>query len=112
MTEDQALSEAELQEFLNTYSNWELKDGWIRRKYGTPGWSHTLMLVNTIGYLAEAGNHHPDLRNFRHIKSMPSPGKTSVWQKKLKKPCSGNQKQTPLWMGSLKNGSTDSTRFG
>ncbi|WP_417390720.1 4a-hydroxytetrahydrobiopterin dehydratase [Gimesia sp.] len=61
MTEDQALSEAELQEFLNTYSNWELRDGWIRRKYSTPGWSHTLMLVNTIGYLAEAGNHHPDL---------------------------------------------------
>lgn len=61
MTEDQALTEEQIQEFLNTYSAWELRDGWLRRKFGTPGWSHTLMLVNTIGYLAEAGNHHPDL---------------------------------------------------
>lgn len=61
MTEDQVLSEEQIQEFLNTYPKWELRDGWLRRKYATPGWSHTLMLVNTVGYLAEAGNHHPDL---------------------------------------------------
>lgn len=61
MTEDQVLTEEQIQEFLNTHSHWELRDGWLRRKYATPGWPHTLMLVNTIGYLAEAGNHHPDL---------------------------------------------------
>lgn len=40
---------------------WFLEEGWIRRKYKTDGWQATLMLVNTIGYLAEAAYHHPDL---------------------------------------------------
>ncbi|HAZ60132.1 MAG TPA: 4a-hydroxytetrahydrobiopterin dehydratase [Gammaproteobacteria bacterium] len=40
---------------------WELKDGWIRRTYRTAGWKGTLMVVNTIGHLAEAAFHHPDL---------------------------------------------------
>ena len=40
---------------------WEYKDGWIRRKYKTSGWKSTLMVVNTVGHLAEAGFHHPDL---------------------------------------------------
>ena len=33
----------------------------IRRNYKTDGWPTTLMLVNAIGYLAEAAYHHPDL---------------------------------------------------
>jgi 4a-hydroxytetrahydrobiopterin dehydratase len=41
--------------------HWELKDGWIRRKYKTSGWKSTLMVVNTVGHLAEAGFHHPDM---------------------------------------------------
>jgi len=61
MPDDQALTEEQIQDFLNSSPDWELRDGWIRRKFSTPGWPHTLMLVNTIGYLAEAGNHHPDL---------------------------------------------------
>ena len=35
--------------------------GWIRRNYKTDGWPTTLMLVNAIGFLAEAAYHHPDL---------------------------------------------------
>src|SRR5947199_6496463 len=41
---------------------WYLEDGWLRRKYTTDGWPTTLMLVNAIGYLAEAAWHHPDLQ--------------------------------------------------
>jgi 4a-hydroxytetrahydrobiopterin dehydratase len=41
--------------------HWYLEDGWIRRKYKTSGWKGTLMVVNTIGHLAEAAWHHPDL---------------------------------------------------
>lgn len=41
--------------------NWALQDGWIRRKYKTAGWKSTLMVVNTVGHLAEAAWHHPDL---------------------------------------------------
>ncbi len=40
---------------------WRLEDGWIRRKYKTSGWKATLMVVNTVGHLAEAAWHHPDL---------------------------------------------------
>ena len=41
--------------------HWFLEDGWIRRKYKTSGWKATLMVVNTVGHLAEAAWHHPDL---------------------------------------------------
>jgi len=40
---------------------WYVEDGWIRRKYKTSGWKATLMVVNTVGHLAEAAWHHPDL---------------------------------------------------
>jgi 4a-hydroxytetrahydrobiopterin dehydratase len=40
---------------------WYFEDGWIRRKYKTSGWKSTLMVVNTVGHLAEAAWHHPDL---------------------------------------------------
>jgi len=41
--------------------NWTFEGGWIRRKYKTSGWKATLMVVNTVGHLAEAAWHHPDL---------------------------------------------------
>ena len=40
---------------------WTFEEGWIRRKYKTSGWKGTLMVVNTVGHLAEAAWHHPDL---------------------------------------------------
>jgi 4a-hydroxytetrahydrobiopterin dehydratase len=42
-------------------ADWYLEDGWLRRKFTTDGWPTTLMLVNAVGYLAEAAYHHPDL---------------------------------------------------
>ncbi|MDQ3563476.1 MAG: 4a-hydroxytetrahydrobiopterin dehydratase [Pseudomonadota bacterium] len=50
--------EARLKEEL---PHWYLEEGWIRRKYKTSGWKGTLMVVNTVGHLAEAAFHHPDL---------------------------------------------------
>lgn len=41
--------------------HWRYENGWIRRKYRTSGWKSTLMVVTTIGHLAEAAWHHPDL---------------------------------------------------
>ncbi len=41
--------------------HWYYEKGWIRRKYRTSGWKGTLMVVNTVGHLAEAAFHHPDL---------------------------------------------------
>lgn len=40
---------------------WYYEKGWIRRRYKTSGWKGTLMAINTIGHLAEAAFHHPDL---------------------------------------------------
>lgn len=61
MADDPALTDEQIQEVLDSLDGWEIRDGWLRRKYKTPGWPHTLLLANTIGYLAEAANHHPDL---------------------------------------------------
>jgi 4a-hydroxytetrahydrobiopterin dehydratase len=61
MKDDVTLSEAQLTEELKSLPGWEIRDGWLRRTYKTPGWSHTLMLANTIAYTAEAAYHHPDL---------------------------------------------------
>jgi 4a-hydroxytetrahydrobiopterin dehydratase len=61
MTEDVVLSETELGEELRSLPGWEVRDGWLRRMYKTPGWSHTLMLANTVAVIAEAAYHHPDV---------------------------------------------------
>jgi 4a-hydroxytetrahydrobiopterin dehydratase len=61
MPEDHALSEVELQEALRDLPDWELRDGWLRRTFTTPGWAHTMLLTSAIGYVAEAAWHHPDL---------------------------------------------------
>lgn len=42
-------------------AEWYLEDGWLRRKFNTEGWPVTLMLVNAVGYLCEAAQHHADL---------------------------------------------------
>lgn len=49
------------QRLVGPLQHWYLEDGWLRRKYRTEGWKGTLMVVNTVGHLAEAAWHHPDL---------------------------------------------------
>ena len=41
--------------------HWRFEDGWICRTYQTHGWKGTLMVINTVGHLAEAAWHHPDI---------------------------------------------------
>ena len=40
---------------------WTITDGALARTFATHSWKATLMVVNTIGHLAEAAWHHPDL---------------------------------------------------
>lgn len=40
---------------------WRFEAGALRRTYRTHDWKATLMVVNAIGYLAEAAGHHPDM---------------------------------------------------
>ncbi len=61
-TQDETYSDEEVESLLKEYiPHWYLENGWIRRKYRTSGWKGTLMVVNTVGHLAEAAFHHPDL---------------------------------------------------
>jgi 4a-hydroxytetrahydrobiopterin dehydratase len=64
MTQDTqvALSETEIVQRLGSeLPHWFYENGWIRRKIKTSGWKATLMVVNTVGHLAEKAWHHPDL---------------------------------------------------
>jgi 4a-hydroxytetrahydrobiopterin dehydratase len=59
---DKTYSEPEIQERLaRELPRWVYKDGWIRRTYKTNSWKGTLMVINTVGHLAEAAWHHPDI---------------------------------------------------
>jgi len=62
MTDDQTYTDEQIQQRLaEELPHWYYEKGWIRRRYKTHGWKGTLMVVNTIGHLAEAAFHHPDL---------------------------------------------------
>lgn len=41
---------------------WRFENGSIGRVFRTQGWKGALMVANTIGHLAEAAWHHPELR--------------------------------------------------
>ncbi|MDO7596813.1 MAG: 4a-hydroxytetrahydrobiopterin dehydratase [Pseudomonadota bacterium] len=61
-TNEKIYSEEEVAEKIATeLPAWYFENGWIRRKYKTSGWKGTLMVVNTVGHLAEAAWHHPDI---------------------------------------------------
>ena len=60
-TKETTYDQAQIAEKLKALPGWYFDDGWIRRVYKTDGWPTTLMLVNAIGFFAEAADHHPDL---------------------------------------------------
>ncbi len=62
MSEKKVYTEAEVEAKLSAeLPHWYLESGWIRRKYKTSSWKSTMMVVTTVGHLAEAAWHHPDL---------------------------------------------------
>jgi len=62
VSNEKVYSLEEIEKYLESkLPNWYYENGWIRRKYKTSGWKGTLMVINTIGHLAEAAWHHPDL---------------------------------------------------
>ncbi|MFZ2727502.1 MAG: 4a-hydroxytetrahydrobiopterin dehydratase [Methylococcaceae bacterium] len=61
-THEIPLSDVEIIQRLQTeLPHWFYENGWIRRKIKTSGWKATLMVVNTVGHLAEKAWHHPDM---------------------------------------------------
>ena len=60
--EERTYSEAEINERLaRELPQWRYENSWIRRRYKTHSWKSTLMVINTVGHLAEAAWHHPDI---------------------------------------------------
>jgi pterin-4a-carbinolamine dehydratase len=55
------LSEQEIGRGIQSLPGWFHETGTLVKNYKTSGWPATLMLVNAIGFLAEALDHHPDL---------------------------------------------------
>ena len=55
-TSERTYTDAEVEERLKAeLPHWYLEGGWIRRRYRTNSWKGTLMVINTIGHLAEVG---------------------------------------------------------
>jgi len=81
------LSENEIKDFLQTnLQNWDYKNQAISRIYKTGNWMVTLVIPNTIGYLAERSWHHPELiLNYNNIKVILSThdAENSVTEKDL-----------------------------
>lgn len=62
MTTEATYSAPEIEQRLQEQlPHWHLEDGCLERAYKTGGWKGTLMVVNTVGHLAEAAWHHPDI---------------------------------------------------
>jgi 4a-hydroxytetrahydrobiopterin dehydratase len=61
MPKDTAYTDAQVTEQLRALAGWSVENGMLTRRFDTDGWATTLMLVNAIGFLAEAADHHPDL---------------------------------------------------
>jgi 4a-hydroxytetrahydrobiopterin dehydratase len=59
---ERSYTETEIKQRLSRdLPHWKLESGSLQRIYRTHSWKATLMVVNTIGHLAEAAWHHPDL---------------------------------------------------
>jgi 4a-hydroxytetrahydrobiopterin dehydratase len=58
---DTALTDQQIAGELKTMPGWTHERQALRRAFKTDGWPTTLMLVNAIGFVAEAADHHPDL---------------------------------------------------
>jgi 4a-hydroxytetrahydrobiopterin dehydratase len=61
-TREAPMSEPDVKAWLSAHlPTWRLEEGFVRRTYKTNSWKGTLMVINTVGHLAEAAWHHPDI---------------------------------------------------
>ena len=59
---ERTYADAEVEALLNRdLPHWRLVDGHIVRTFRTANWKGALMVANTVGHLAEAAWHHPDM---------------------------------------------------
>lgn len=55
------LSEDQIQAGLAALPEWEREGDSLQRSYKLPSFTAALAFASTVGYLAEAADHHPDI---------------------------------------------------
>ncbi|HLA95978.1 MAG TPA: 4a-hydroxytetrahydrobiopterin dehydratase [Pyrinomonadaceae bacterium] len=60
--ERRKLSEDEVQSKLKALNGWEFDDDKIEKKFKFSDFSESLAFVNKVGEIAEAADHHPDIK--------------------------------------------------
>ena len=66
--EIKVFNETEINKLLDeNLLGWKYDGKWIRKTYKTHSWKSTLMVVNSIGHLAEAAWHHPTCKFRMHL---------------------------------------------
>ena len=56
------LTESEIHSRLPDLPGWAVTDGLLTKTYTVRSFAHAVLFVGAIGQLAEAANHHPNLR--------------------------------------------------
>ena len=56
------LTDDEVRERLEGLNGWEMDEGTIKRLFKTPSFPASMILANTVAQLAEAAQHHPDMK--------------------------------------------------
>lgn len=55
------LSEDQIEQRLSFHPEWTRSGHIILRRFSFPSFASAIMFVNTVAYLAEKQNHHPDI---------------------------------------------------
>lgn len=56
------LQDGEIQERLSKLKDWQVEDGMLVKTFILPSFAHAVLMVGAVGQLAEAADHHPDLK--------------------------------------------------
>jgi 4a-hydroxytetrahydrobiopterin dehydratase len=64
----QRLSNTEIQEKLETLPEWEVIEGALQRTFTLSSFAHAVIFIGAVAQLAEAADHHPDMRLFDYKK--------------------------------------------
>ena len=84
MAKESAYTDTQIAEQLKALPGWRHEGGALRRTYKTDGWPTTLMLVNAVGFYAEAADHHPDLEvhwgSVKDVALAKQVEQTALWQ--------------------------------
>jgi 4a-hydroxytetrahydrobiopterin dehydratase len=63
------LSADEIASCLSELPGWEVREGLLTKTFTVRSFAHGVLFIGAIGQVAEAANHHPDLRlhNYRNV---------------------------------------------